>query len=132
MKCFNCGKIGHFAAKCPLKGNQRGTNLQRDFKIADKQTLFTNTEEEGVSNFEEEEEEFFEGNRNEILFLAQENNEYQPELEEGVVDLEAELVATLEEIENLKNLNEKQEQQHQFAKNILVKILNESIQKREV
>ena len=95
MKCFNCGKIKHFAAKCPLKKNQRATNLQRNFKIADKQTLFTKTEEEGVSDFEEEEEEFFEGDRNEILFLAQENNEDRPNLHEGVVYLEAELVCSL-------------------------------------
>ena len=70
--------------------------------------MFTKTEDEGVSDFEEEKE-IFENDRNEILFLAQENNKDQLELEDGVVYLEAELIVSLEEIKNLKNFFEKQE-----------------------
>ena len=65
------------------------------------------------------------------MFLAQENNENQPKPKEGIADLEAELIAALEEIENLKNLNEKREQHHQLAKNLLVKRLIKATQKKE-
>ena len=102
LKCFNFGKIGHFAAKCPLNNRQKQINPRRNFgdrRFANKQTLFTKVEEEGVSDDEEEDEITLEG-RNEILFLAQEK-------EERTVDLESELIAALEEIENLKSLNEK-------------------------
>ena len=89
-----------------------------------KQTLFTKVEEEGVSDDEEEEDEIILEGRNEILFLAQEK-------EEGTVDLESELIAALEEIENLKSLNEKQEQNHQIARNQLAKRLSLALERKE-
>ena len=30
LKCFNHGKIGHFASKCPLRKNQKSTNFRRN------------------------------------------------------------------------------------------------------
>ena len=59
---------------------------------------------------DDEEEESFDEGRNEILFLALEDKnpeEESEEEEEGVVDLEAELVAALEEIQNLRNVIKK-------------------------
>ena len=59
--------------------------------------------------------------RNEILFLAKEDSHNNKENEEGVVDLEAELLAALEEIENLRNINDKQEKDHLEARNQLAR-----------
>ena len=87
--------------------------------MSDKQILFTNAEHEGISYFEEEKE-CVEDNKNDILFLAQENNEDKIEQEGGIVDLEVEMAAALEKIENLKLLNEKQEQHYQVSKNLFV------------
>ena len=47
------------------------------------------------------------------------------------MNLEAELIVALEEIENLTNLNEKQEQNHETTKNQLAKRLSMVLQRKE-
>ena len=47
------------------------------------------------------------------------------------MDFEEEPVATLEKIDNLKLLNEKQEQHNQASKNLFATRLTKSIKKRE-
>ena len=64
---------------------------------------------DGVSDLEEEDSDV---DRNEILFLAMEDHHQGRESsreDKGVVDLQAELVAALDEIDGLKDINEKQE-----------------------
>ena len=58
--------------------------------------------------------------------MLQENND------EGIVDLEAELVAALDEIENLRNINEKQDRDHLEARNQLAKQVRENMLKKDV
>ena len=44
LKCFNFGKIGHFAAKCPLNNRQKQINPRRNFGdriFGNKQTMLT-------------------------------------------------------------------------------------------
>ena len=50
---------------------------------------------------------------------------------EGIVDLEAELVAVLDEIENLRNINEKQERDHLEARNQLAKQVRANLVKKD-
>ena len=78
-------------------------------RILSEATLSSTRTIQGDQGDDEEEESFDEG-RNEILFLALEDKnpeEESEEEEEGVVDLEAELVAALEEIQNLRNVIKK-------------------------
>jgi len=101
LKCFNCGKIGHFSAKCLMRRNK--SNSRRDIserKFSDKQTFFTQVED-GVSDYEEDDEHVVEG-RNETLFFAKEDSHINEEKEEGAVYLEMELTAALDEIDKLE------------------------------
>ena len=119
LKCFNCGKIRHFAAKCPHKG-YRGMSNQNKYqfkgRMMTKQNFYSKADDE-VSDFDEDEE-----NSDldiiEILFLAMENQHHHEESNEEttVVDLEAELVTDLEEIENLRDINKKQTREYVTAK----------------
>ena len=71
LKCFNCGKIGHFSTKCPVEKNKKKINFEMNFKdqrTMDKKILFTKEEEEGISYFEEEES--VEDNKNKISFIV--------------------------------------------------------------
>ena len=52
--------------------------------------------------------------------------------DEGILDLEVELVVALDEIENLRNINEKQERDYLEAKNQLAKQVRENLLKNDV
>ena len=96
-----------------------------------KQNFYSKADDE-VSDFDEDEENS-DLDRNEILFLAMENQHHheEPNEETTVVDLEAELVAALEEIENLRDINKKQTREYVIAKRQLAKDLKEDLMKKE-
>ena len=77
-------------------------------RMMKKQNLYSKADDE-VSDFDEDDENS-DLDKNEILFLAMENQHHHEESNEEttVVDLEAKLVAALEEIENLRDINKKQ------------------------
>jgi len=80
-----------------------------------KKSFYSNTNEE---SYEDEEEESVDG-RNEILFLAIEDQSPKEESnveEEVVVDLEEELVAALEEIQDLRQVIKKQIKENALLK----------------
>ena len=67
------------------------------------------------------------------MFLAMENQHHHEESNEEttVVDLEAELVAALEEIENLRDINKKKTREYVTTKRQLAKDLKEDLMKKE-
>jgi len=80
-----------------------------------KKSFYSNTNEE---SYEDEEEESVDG-RNEILFLAIEDQSPKEESnveEEVVLDLEEELVAALEEIQDLRQVIKKQIKENALLK----------------
>ena len=119
LKCFNCGKIGHFYTNFPQKG-YRGMSNQNKYqfkgRMMTKQNFYSKADDE-VSDFDEDEENS-DLDRNEIMFLAMENQLQHEESNEetAVVDLEVELVAALEKIENLRDINKKQTREYVTAK----------------
>lgn len=62
FKCFNCGEVDHFMAKCPHKNSnhamQRNGNksFQKMFKGQRKHNFFCTSEEEDYSTEEEDED----------------------------------------------------------------------------
>ena len=100
-------------------------------KMMKKQNLYSKADDE-VSDFDEDEENS-DLDRNEILFLEMENQHHHEESNEKttVVDLEAELVAALEEIENLRDINKKQTREYVTAKRQLATDLKEDLIKKE-
>ena len=100
-------------------------------RMMKKQNLYSKADDE-VSNFDEDEENS-DLDRNEIMFLAMENQLQHEESNEetAVVDLEVELVAALEEIENLRDINKKQTREYVTAKRQLAKDLKEYLIKKE-
>ena len=108
--------------------NSKGNTSER--KVSDKQTFFTQVED-GVSNYEEDDESIIEG-RNEILFFAKEDTHVNDEKEGGAVDLEMELSAALDEIENLRRINDKLEKDHLEDRHELARQIRADTLKKDV
>ena len=105
LKCFNCGEIGHCASKCPYPKQEGDEECPEDskmnkmfFKKKNKKKTFYSMDD-NCSN-ESSEDEYVE-----VLFIGLENEISEEEV--GVVDLEAELVSSLEELGKYKMMYKK-------------------------
>jgi chromosome segregation ATPase len=114
-KCFNYGKIGHFASKCPHQKKDQKSDDEKKYKYKKynkKKSLVANNDN---SLEETDSDSSCEDKANDFILMAKEDYDnkstgtYDND-EEAVVDLEGELISALEEIDRLGTKNRKQKQ----------------------
>ncbi|XP_057847433.2 uncharacterized protein LOC131057276 [Cryptomeria japonica] len=114
LKCFNCGKIDHFASKSPYE-KEEDNDDERSSKFKNpkrfvrkgkkfqrlKKSLYSKEDSDSFLSNEEENQ------NDEILFMAVEDTQEEEKYfdEEVEVDLEQELISALNEIKKLKRKN---------------------------
>jgi hypothetical protein len=115
FKCFNCGKIGHFASKCPHQKKDQNSDDEKKYKFkkySKKKSLCANNDN---SSEDTDSDSPCEDKVNDFMLMAKED--YDNKItgsddndEEVVVDMEGELISALEEIDRLRIKNRKQKQ----------------------
>jgi hypothetical protein len=111
FKCFNCGKVGHFAAKCPHKGKEQNStdeerfprkkyNTENKYKNKKKSLCVNNDDSaetsDSESSHENQEDDFMLMAIEELEVNCSENDM------DAEVDMEGELTCALEEINRLR------------------------------
>jgi hypothetical protein len=119
FKCFNYGRIGHFANKCPHKGKDQTCDDEEKYKHRNffkeknfkKKSLCVNNDDDPSDD--EENDSSIEDKLNDFIHMAKEDYDNKitgSDEEEDVVDMEGELISALEEIDRLRIKNIKQRQ----------------------
>jgi hypothetical protein len=115
FKFFNCGKIGHFASKCPHKKknqNAKGEEKYKSKRFGKKKILCVNNDD---SSGDTDSDSACEDKVNEFMIMDKEDYDNKiigsdVDDEEVVVDSEGEPIHALEEISRLRFKKKKQKQ----------------------
>jgi hypothetical protein len=115
FKCFNYGKIGHFASKCPHHKKDQNSDDEKKYKFKKynkKKSLCANNDN---SSEDIDSDSSCEDKANYFMLMAMgdlddENTRGEMDDEEDVVDMEGELTSALEEIDRLRCKKRKQKQ----------------------
>jgi hypothetical protein len=115
FKCFNCGKIGHFASKFPHQKKDQNSDDEKKYKYKKynkKKSLVVNNDN---SLEDTDSDSSCEDKANDFMLMAKEDYDNKStgnddNDEEVVVDLEGELISALEEIDRLRTKNRKKKQ----------------------
>jgi hypothetical protein len=115
FKCFNCVKIGHFSSNCPHKKKDQHFEGEEKYKsesFGKNKSLCVNNDD---SSADTDSDSSCEDKVNDFMLMEKEDYHYKITIsdvndEEGVVDLEGELISPLEEIARLIFKKKKQKQ----------------------
>jgi hypothetical protein len=115
LKFFNCGKIGHFASKCPHQKKDQNCDDEKKYKFkkySKKKSLCENNDN---SSEDIDRDSSCEDKVNDFILMAMgdlddKHTGGEMDDEEDVVDMEGELISALEEIDRLGFKKRKQKQ----------------------